>query len=335
MSLFLDQKYLLLVGNKLPLFKKLKDSTYNCRCIICGDSSKKKTKARGYFFPHNNSLRYKCHNCDASLSFGNFLKTADSLLYQQYSLEKYTEGKPLTKNDNTFKFEEPVFQKEERLIDKIMDRLDKLPEDHEAILYCKTRKIPSSQFRKLYFIPNIKDVVQLNESYKESIRTEEPRLVLPMYDDINQLSGLICRAMRGEALRYLTIKIKENTPLIFGLNDVDKAKDVFVLEGPIDSLFIENSIAVAGTSVGKVNQTNLDKDKMVVVFDNQPRNKEVCKIISNTIENGFKVVIWPQNIMEKDVNDMVLAGKNVNKIVKENVFCGLEAKAKFIAWKRC
>lgn len=335
MSLYLDQKYLLLVSNKLPLFKKLKDNTYNCRCIICGDSLKKLKKARGYFYSKNNSLSYKCHNCDASMSFSRFLKENDSLLYQQYSLEKYTEGKPLTTNDNTFKFEEPVFQREERLIDKVLDCLDKLPEDHEAILYCNTRKIPSSQFHKIYFIANIKDVVQLNDSYKESIRTEEPRLVLPMYDDTNQLSGLICRAIRGEALRYLTIKIKENTPLIFGLNDIDKSKDVFVLEGPIDSLFIDNSIAVAGTSVGKVNQTNLEKDNMVIVFDNQPRNKEVCKIVSNTIENGFRVVIWPQNIIEKDVNDMVLAGKNVNKIVRENVFGGLEAKAKFIAWKRC
>ena len=87
----LDQKYLSLISARLPFFKRKDDHLYNCRCILCGDSTKNKRKARGYFFHHKNELRYKCHNCDASLSFGNFLKQIDAVLYSQYALEKYAE----------------------------------------------------------------------------------------------------------------------------------------------------------------------------------------------------------------------------------------------------
>ena len=336
MSLFLDQKYLLLISNRLPLFSKKKDTLYNCRCTICGDSVKKTRKARGYFFPHKNSLMYKCHNCDASMFFSTFLKNFDQTLYHQYTFESYTEGKPLSlSNNDQVKFEQPDFKKpEERLLDKILDRLDILPEDNEAVRYCIDRKIPKQNFKQLYFINNIKDIVQLNEDYKELIKTEEPRLVLPFYDDVGQLSGLTCRALRGEALRYVTIKIKSDKPLIFGLNDIDLAKPVFVVEGPIDSLFLDNSIAVASSALGKIKQLKQHAVDYVMVFDNQPRNKEVCKIIEKTIKDNFKVVIWPQNIKEKDINEMVMSGVNVKKIIKENTFSGLEATIKFVAWKR-
>lgn len=335
MSLFLDQKYLSLISNRLPLFRKKKDGVYNCRCIVCGDSSKKKNKARGYFFNNKNKLMYKCFNCDASMYFSTFLKTIDAALFNEYSLESYVEGKPLSNTQPEIVFEQPQFKpKEERLLDKLLDRLDSLPEDHEAVQFCLKRKIPKNRFDKIYFIKNIKDIVQLNDTYKESIRTEEPRIVFPFYDEEGLLTAVTCRAIRGEALRYITVKVANDKPLIFGLDSVDKNKDIYVVEGPIDSLFIQNSVAISGTSLDKVNFTSLDKDRLIVVFDNQPRNKEVCNIISKTIDKDYKVVIWPQTIEEKDINDMVLAGKNVSQIISKNAFRGLEAKAKFIGWKR-
>ena len=338
MSLFLDQKYLSLISNRLPLFKRKDDFLYNCRCVICGDSTKNKRKARGYFFKYKNELRYKCHNCDASLSFGNFLKDIDSVLHSQYSLEKYTEGNPV-KLSNTVPemvFTEPVFKsQEERLLDKILDRLDTLPEDNEAIQFCISRHIPKEKFKLIYYIKNVKDIAQLNSTYKESIRSEEPRLVLPFYDTNGQLSGVTCRALRGETLRYITVKVKDNVPLLFGINDVDTKKTIYVVEGPIDSLFLDNCIAAAGTSFNKINTLGISTDNMVLIFDNQPRNKEVCKIIEKNIDQGYNVVIWPQNIEEKDINDMVTAGRDVKSIIKKNTFHGLTAKAKFIAWKRC
>jgi len=333
MSLFLDTKYLSLISNRLPLFKRKDDFLYNCRCTICGDSLKKTHKARGYFFKYKNELRYKCHNCDASMSFSRFLKTFDSNLHTQYRLEKYSEGNTAQKSPELI-FEEPKFlSTEEKLLDKLLDRLDTLPEDNEGVQFCKHRQIPIGKFNQIYYIKNIKDIVQLNDKYKESIKGEEPRIVLPFFDEDRQLAGVTCRALRGEALRYITIKIKEDVPLIFGLNEVNKDKPIYVVEGALDSLFIPNSIAVSGTALNK--SSKILGNNTVFVYDNQPRNKELCKIIERSISAGNKIVIWPQHIEEKDINDMFLAGHNVNKIVENNTWQNLTAKAKFIAWKRC
>lgn len=335
MSLFLDTKYLNLISNRLPLFKRKDDSLYNCRCIICGDSAKHKNKTRGYFFKFKNELRYKCHNCGASQTFNTFLKNLDASIYSQYVVEKYSEGNNVKISNTMFTatFDEPKFKsKDERLLDKILDRLDTLPEDNEAVVFCNNRQVPKEQFKKLYFIPNIKDIVQLSDKYKESIKGEEPRLVLPFYNEDGQLTGVTCRALRGEALRYITVKIKDDQPLLFGVNELKKTEPVYLVEGPIDSLFLPNAIAANGTSFTKAISLGLD---VIGIFDNQPRNVEVCKLLEKFINSGNKVVIWPQNLQQKDINDMVIAGKDILKLVKENTFAGLTAKAKFTAWKRC
>jgi hypothetical protein len=340
MSLFVDLKYLKLISSQLPLFKQKNTNLYNCRCIICGDSSAKKNKARGYFYAVKNDLFYKCHNCNASMHFGSFLKQINGLQYSQYTLERYNEGlpnnKPHQKIEDKFKMEEPVFnKKEERLLDKILDRLDTLPEDNEAVKFCVNRKIPLDKFHNLYFIKSIKDIVQLNNKYKDNIKTEEPRLVLPFYNANDELIAVTCRALRNESLRYVTVKIKEDELLAFGLDKLDKEKTIFVVEGPIDSLFLPNCIAVAGTAFTKLDTLNLPKDKVVAILDNQPRNKDVCKILNKMIDSQYKVVIWPQSLEQKDINEMILAGKNPADIIKKHTFQGLEAKIKFTEWKRC
>jgi len=339
-SLFTDLKYLKLISTRLPMFKQKSERLYNCRCILCGDSSKKKNKTRGYFYVAKNDLFYKCHNCSASMHFGSFLKQLDGMQYSQYVMERYNEGLPMNKPhqkiEDKFRMAEPVFEKsEETLLDKLLDRLDTLPEDNEAVQFCLKRKIPKEKFNQLYFIKNMKDIVQLSDKYKDKITTEEPRLVIPFYNDIGQLSGVTCRALRGESLRYVLIKIKEDESLIFGLNEVDKTKPIHVVEGPLDSLFLPNAIAVGGTSFGKMETTGLPKDKLIMIVDNQPRNKDVAKVLDKIIDRQYNVVIWPQTIFEKDINEMVLEGRDPVKIINKNIFSGLTAKMKFTEWKRC
>lgn len=335
--LYIDLKYLKLIQNRLPLFKQKGDTTYTCRCTICGDSKKKANKTRGNFYVKSNSLFYKCFNCDASMQFGSFLKITDQLLYDQYVLERYSEGlafnKPHHKVEDRFKMEEPVFKKQS-LLDKLLDRLDTLPDENEAVQFCLKRKIPREVFDRLYFIDDIRKIEQLSEKYKDKVKSSEPRLVIPFIDKDGNLLGVTCRALRNEELRYITVKIKEDDNFIFGLDNVDQNKLVYAVEGPIDSLFVKNAIAVGGTSFGKLNSIGISKEKLVVVFDNQPRNKEVVKLFDKAIQNDYKVVIWPQNIIEKDINEMILAGKNIDKLLKANTYSGLEAKMKFIGWKR-
>ena len=70
------------------------------------------------------------------------------------------------------------------------------------------------------------------------------------------------------------------------------------------------------------------------VYDNEPRNREIVNRISKSIDRGEKVVIWPNNIRQKDINDMVLAGHNVKSLVELNTYQNIEAQIKFTEWKK-
>lgn len=337
MSYFIDTKYLNMVSHKLPLFAKKKVDLWNCRCIICGDSKTNKKKARGYFYRQKNDLYYKCHNCDASQHFGTFLKNLDAHIYQQYVFERYAKGEngpKAHKNAEEFmKFEEPVF-KNKNILDQVAVRLDTLSTDHEAIQYCQSRKIPVDKYSLLYYIPSVKDIQKIAPQYT-SIKTEEPRLLLPFYDESGELTGVTMRGIRGESLRYIMIKLKDDASLLFGMNNVNTEKEITIVEGPIDSLFLTNSIAVAGTGFGKIESLGLPKDRVTIVFDNQSRNSEVVRLVERYIKMGYKVCVWPCDITEKDINDMVQAGRQVEQLVRSHTYQGLMAQLKFTEWRNC
>lgn len=339
MSLYIDLKYINYISNRLPLFKRKSDYLFNFRCTLCGDSTTKKNKARGYLFKVKNDMFMKCHNCGVSIHFGTFLKQMDQMLYSQYALERYADGAAPNKAHKTpqLTFKEPVIEKKS-LIDQLFDRLDKLPDDHIAVTFCKGRKIPEDKFRQLYFIDNIKKVENISDKMRDRIQTEEPRLVIPLFDSELQLAGITCRALGNETLRYITVKIKSDELLVFGRENLNPSNHIYVTEGPIDSLFLPNSIAVIGTGFNKLEHLQYSKDIMTIIVDNQPRNKEVCKVIEKLIDQNYNVVIWPQSLKEKDINDIIKAGKTpaaVKAMIDKHTFRGLQARANFYAWKRC
>jgi len=338
MSYFIDTKYLNMVSHRLPLFVKKKTDLWNCRCIICGDSKTNKRKARGYFYRQKNDLYYKCHNCDASQHFGTFLKNLDTHTYQQYVFERYSKGENGPKahtNAEEFVYQhEPITFTVKPVLEQVATKLSELPDDNEAVQYCLSRSIPRSKFIDLYYIPSVKDIVKIAPEYT-SIKTEEPRLLLPFYNEQGELTGVTMRAIRGEHLRYIMIKLKENEPLLFGMNHVKKNEPITIVEGPIDSLFVDNCVAVAGTGFGKIEALGLDKNLIQIVFDNQPRNIEVCKLVEKYIKLDYKVVIWPCNIVAKDINEFVENGGEVRRLIHEHTYQGLMAQLKFTKWRNC
>lgn len=337
MSLYVDVKYLNMASSRFELFKRKGEYLFNVRCPICGDSQKNKRKMRGYLFKKNNDLLYKCHNCQWSGSFGKLLKEIDTILYKQYVLERFADGetgrgKGHSKPQKVMDFK-PVFKKK-RLIDQLMDKLSILPRDHEAVEYALGRGLPKESLSRLYYVDNVQNVVGLNEKYKESIKTTEPRLAIPFMDASGRLTAVSLRGMRGEALRYILVKVNEDAPTVYGLDTVDKNKPVIVVEAPLDSLFIPNSIACAGTSFNKIDELGLIKEQTTIVFDNQPRNKEVCNLLDKYINLGYNVVIWPNNVSGKDINEMENEGIDSYKLIQENTFSGLSAKAKYSLWRK-
>ena len=328
-----------MISHRFDRFKRKDDYLFNFRCPICGDSSKKKNKARGYIYRKKNDMFYKCHNCDAGKTFGGLLKITDPLLHKQYILERYSEGvaAPRANKDPEFEFKTPEFGAPDRLIDKLMDRVDTLDATHIAVEYCTQRQIPKEQWHRLYHIENIKDICQLNPKYKDRIKSDESRLAIPFFNEEGILTAVTLRSYGTSPLRYILVKINEDSPTVFGLDCISKTKPVKIVEGPLDSLFLDNCIACAGTSFNKIETLDLPEDSIIIV-DNQPKNKEVCNIINRYIKAGRRVVIWPDNILEKDINEMVLAGVqpvNMEDIISNNVFQNLEAELKFINWRKC
>lgn len=340
MSMWLDQQYIGTISIRLEKFSRKGDYLYNFRCPVCGDSRTNRNKARGYLFAQKGGMFFKCHNCQASLSLGNLIKHLDPNLYKQYCLDRYKEGDTGRKahKNHGFVFKPLMFasNKQDNAMRGLLTSLKKMSEDSEVIDYVRSRKIPEDRYKDLYFVDDIQKFKKFAEGYDEKIVGEEPRLVIPFFDSANELVGLSGRALRGEKLRYVTIRIKDNVPMIFNMNNVHKDQTIYVTEGPIDSLFLPNSVAVGNANLKSVNEL-LPKDKVVLVYDNEPRNKEIVREVKSAIEDGFHVVIWPDIIKEKDINDMVLkANLSVSEIldtINKNTFRGPKALLNFNLWK--
>lgn len=333
MSDYIDVKYAGLLSPRLDRYKVKNHNPYtaNFRCPICGDSHTNKYKARGYLFSKKGGIFYKCHNCGFSASLGNLIKEIDPTLYKQYTLERYAEGNTRQSHANVatvMTFEQPVFKKK-TILDSLLDPVY----NTKAEEYLRTRKVPESKWSDLYYIDNIEKIEQLSEKYKDRIIGNEERLVIPFFDRGGQLVGVTCRALGDERLRYVTVRINEEKPMIYGLDKIDTGRDIYVTEGPLDSLFLDNAVAVGNTDLKAVSQV-LPFERLVFIFDNQPRNKELVKIMNRAADSGARMVIWPENISEKDINDMVLAGLDVNSVISTNTFSGLELKLQFTKWKK-
>lgn len=336
MSVFIDRQFLLRVSPKLQKFTQKKEDLYNFRCPLCGDSSKNKAKARGYVYRKKNDYLYMCHNCGASTSFYNFLEKVDATLVKEYSLERYKNGEHgnnnyVKPNFDEFKSETPKFR-----VKFDIPSVQSLPEEHFAKVYVQSRKIPESFYEDLYFAQDFKGFVESLKIEKEGLKDDDPRLVIPFYDEDKNLVAFQGRSLGESKLRYITVKTDSENHKLFGTDRIDKEQLIYVLEGPIDSMFLVNAVATADSNL-MASAKHYDKEKIVLVYDNEPRNKELHKQMEKAIEEHYNVVIWPEMIEEKDVNDMVLNGfspDEIQDIISKNTFVNLRAKMEFVNWKK-
>lgn len=337
MSIFIDRTFLLRVSAKLPKFTQKKTDLYNFRCPICGDSSKNKTKARGYVYARKGNYFFMCHNCGASMSFYNFLDKVDSSLLKEYALERYKNGEDGKANYEKPEFEElkgkPVFKIQTKIN---LPSIAELPENHYAKEYVLTRKIPEKFHDILFFAEDFKSFVESLQIEKDGLKENDPRLVIPFYNQEKELVSFQGRSLGESKLRYITVKLDENNHKVFGLDRIDLNEDVYVTEGPIDSMFLDNAIATADANLKSADKV-VDKSKIVLVFDNEPRNKDICRQMEIAIDQHYRIVIWPEMVEEKDINEMILSGftsEELQDIMKYNTFQNLRAKMEFINWKK-
>ncbi len=327
--MYTEIKYLNLISSRLEKFKRKGDYLWNFRCPVCGDSKTNKNKARGFVFQMKGNLLYKCHNCQVSVPFPKLLEDLDQAMYKQYCLEKFKENNTTKKVDmrkvkrvvsTTPKFKVNILSS--------LTPIDNLNNSHPAKEYLLTRQLPT---QALYFTEKFKEWTNsVKPNTFQDITKDEPRIIIPFIDKEGVVFGYQGRSLSNDGLRYITILLDEERPKIFGMNRIDYDKTIFITEGPFDSLLLENAVAMAGADVSAV---DLGGDT-VFVYDNEPRNTQITDRIKKHIDDGHKVVIWPSNIKEKDINDMYLEGYPVVEIVKLNTYQGLTAKLKFNDWKK-
>ena len=233
--------------------------------------------------------------------------------------ETFAEGKQSnTSNILPFEFEQPKF-KSKTILDELFVPVKGSPGEQ----YLIDRQIPVDAWNQLYFVDDSQKLEQLSEKYEGRVLGSDPRIVIPFYDNDDNLIAVNCRAVNDCNLRYITVRIDENQPLIYNLNKIDRSRTVYVTEGPFDSMFLDNSVAVGSSDLNAVSRV-LDRDNVVLVFDNQPRNQQLVDIMVDAAAKQYKMVVWPSSILQKDINEMVINGvDNIQQIIDNNTLHGL------------
>jgi hypothetical protein len=332
MSSYIDLKFINEVSARLSQFKKKGDYLFNFRCPHCGDSKKNKTKARAYFYRVKNDMFFKCHNCGEGQSFSNFLKFIDNKKYETYLLERYKGSAPSTPQPKFTDFK-PQF-KEVNMLEGLLP-VSELKEGHPVLQYVKDRKIPKSYHTKLYLSDKFMAFVnKVKPNTFSHTKGEHPRLIIPFYDTDGKVFAFQGRAFGKEQPKYLTIKLDENKQKVFGLDTVNLQEHITIVEGPIDSMFLDNCLAAAGADL----TLRIKPDNITYIFDNEPRNKEIIKRMYDVVDKDYNLVVWPDDMRHKDINDMILSGMSkaeVQTIISNNTFAKLEALTKLSYYKKC
>ena len=334
-----DIKYINTISARLSKFQSKGDYLFQFRCPFCGDSRRNPNKARGFFYRKNNDMFYKCHNCGIGKTTSTFLKEFDSELHKEYIMERFRSGENGFSNYQkpVFKFEQPVFKTNE--LDDYITTGDIIPinnldDSHVAKKYLLSRKIPSLD--DLYYTDDFRAFVDRLLPKKYDNLASEGRIIIPFYSKEKNLVALQGRNLNGKGLRYITIKIREDFPKIYGMDKVDISKRVFILEGPFDSMFLPNSIGMAGTDCTVA--TDIFHSGVTFIYDNERRNSEIVSKMESVVDSGYDIFVWPDTIEKKDINEIFLDGMNTKEImdlINKNTHSGLGAKVSINHWKRC
>lgn len=334
MSLYIDKKFVSLISTKLDKFKQKNEFLWNCRCPICGDSSKNKLKARGFLYRRKSNLFYTCHNCGVSTTLANFIKTLDPVLYREYQMEVFKNETPTTNvkaPDFSMAREKPVFKAAINL-----PTITSLPAEHAAKKYIMGRKLPPEFLNTIYFTDNFGAFVkEMLPNYDKTLYKEE-RIIIPFYDEEKKLLGFQGRALGESKIKYITIKMDDTYRKIYGLDRLDFSKRIYVCEGPFNSMFLQNAIATMDATLYNVIPTLGDHD-YVFIYDNDPRNRDIIKHMRKTIEINKNIFVWPKNVTGEDINDNILngmTGAEIQSIIDRNTFCDLRAKLELEQWRK-
>lgn len=210
---------------------------------------------------------------------------------------------------------------------KYCQKVSELPDNHLCKLYVEYRRIPEKFHSYLYYTDQM---TKLGQATEHELTDGQPKLIIPFYNEDGKLFGLQARSLDNATPKYLTLMFDKDEKKIFGKDLVNHNERMVCVEGPIDAMFLNNAMAMAGSD----GLDNKYKTKTVVAFDNEPRSPQTVNKMKKYLGNGYNIVIWPDNLKQKDINDMVMSNINVEKIIHENTYSGVQGEIKLNSWKR-
>lgn len=321
----------------------------NCRCPVCGDSKKSKKKKRGYFLEGDKGVFFICHNCGWSGSLKRLIEQEWPHLVQDYVFSRFQDSiqhdvEPSVSTDpNDIEWTGGVLQARdevEKELDSLLTSVEDLPDGHPVVTYIRRRKIPEKHLKDIWFATHWYAVARAvdGDIYPEHMKDiKHPRLVFKCRDQQGNLLAVQGRALKpGDSPKYVTIKVHPNAPKIWGLDHVNTDEPVFLQEGIMDCMFIDNSAAILGAAYGEVDEWIQDR---VWVLDDEPRSPNTVKYMERLIDRGERVVCWDrEGTPEKDINGKVIKGKDpldLQQYLRKNIVSGLEAKLRIRSWRKC
>lgn len=274
------------------MFKTIDSDIMMGSCPFCNSSEAFRFKENDYFM-------FLCHDCQRYMRFENTgIKLNESI-------------------SNTINFNN---------LRHLFNNVWELPESHEARQYVSSRRIPYNS--PIYYTDNF---AELSVKYSETPVKNDKRICFLIYNGNNDLVGVTGRSIEKKTeMRYITLMFDKNESKVYGRERVNMSKTFVAVEGPIDSLFVKNAIAMNGAE----GLDNKYTTNAIICFDNEPRNRQIVAKMKKSLEAGFKVVIWPKSIKNKDINEMVLDGIDAQRVINENIYSGLSGLLKLNEWKK-
>jgi Zn ribbon nucleic-acid-binding protein len=325
----------------LPLgaIKTSGGDVYKANCPSCEE-----TRQRLYFLWNSGKevTNVYCHNCGYARTLKNFVhdfyphlipethfgRVQDRAKFVEKTLAQRLMDSRKTENIR-------LVMQREHPPDCIL--LEHLPAKHKALKYVQERKIPSRHYKNLYYCPNFKELAK-RYGYAIDKWQDEDRLIIPFWDKQKRLTYLQGRSFDPETkMRYITLDCKNGALKIWGLDSIDTSKRVYITEGPIDAMFLDNSLAMGGSAVSNRRLLRLlgrtDPKDIVFVYDNEPGNVEIRQQMMDKVRAGFSIILWNRlKVKEKDVNDAVLSGFDVADL-EDMIVGGNQATIQLMRWR--
>lgn len=292
----------------------------NARCIVCGDSLHNPNKKRLHLYTKNSydGDQVACFNCGYSARPEKFFKEYGPNYYNSYRSEMgYSKIKNLKKTviravnkDNT----------DIKYIDFIKANTNSIIEassSNDVKEYLEKRNVSLDDFNSnCYYTTDNIFLDDRNINIKDF-------LIIPLVKDYKYY-GFYSRNIKRKIF-YTYLPDENKGYKVYNWFNIDKTKPVYVFESIMDQIStnLKNSISALGSDLSPERLKELND--VIFVMDNDKTGKEkALKYISM----GYKAVIFPKEIKEKDCNEMLSTRTKdeVTSIIKDNIKSGITGK---------